>query len=59
MKNLGTADTIAKLVQSLILIISYFTRLIHGHFALAMLILALLTLVTKKPPLLTFKRQFS
>lgn len=44
-KNLDTADTIVKLILSVTMIISYFTNLIQGTFAFAMLILALLTLV--------------
>jgi len=44
-RNLELADTIIKLVLSLAVIFNYFTRLIQGYFAIAMLILAVLTLV--------------
>ena len=44
-RKLEIADTIVKIVLSLTIIFCYFTSLIQGYFALAMLIPALLTLV--------------
>jgi hypothetical protein len=44
-KKLEFSETIVKVVLSLMVIFSYFTNLIQGYFALATLILALLTLV--------------
>jgi len=45
MINLKPVDSIVKVILSLTVIIGYFTDLMRGYFTLAMLILALLTLV--------------
>lgn len=44
-KNLNTADSIVKLVLSVLVIAAYFTRIITGPFAHALLILSLIIIV--------------
>lgn len=44
-KNLETADVIVKLILSVAIMIFYFTKLITGPFATALLILAVIILV--------------
>ena len=44
-KNLNTADSIVKLVLSVLVIIIYFTGVITGPFAHALLILSLIIVV--------------
>lgn len=44
-KNLETADTLVKLVLAITIVITYFTDLIQGPFAKALLVLALITVI--------------
>jgi energy-coupling factor transporter transmembrane protein EcfT len=44
-KNLETADTAVKLILAIAIMIFYFTRLITGPFATALLILAIVALL--------------
>lgn len=44
-KNLHTADSIVKLVLSILVIVAYFTGVITGPFAHALLVLSLIILV--------------
>ena len=44
-KNLETADTIVKLTLSIAVLVFYFTNVIHGPFAKALMILAVIVVV--------------
>ncbi|MEO5603856.1 MAG: DUF2892 domain-containing protein [Cyclobacteriaceae bacterium] len=44
-KNLKTADTIVKLILAVTVLIFYFTRLISGPFAMALMFLSLIVIL--------------